>query len=52
MQEMQETRVPALGWEDPLKQEMATPSSVLAWKVPWTEGIAESQTRLSTHTNV
>ena len=26
-----------LGWEDPLEKEMATPSSVLAWKIPWTE---------------
>ena len=26
-----------LNWEDPLKEEMATPSSILAWKIPWTE---------------
>ena len=25
------------GWEDPLKEEMATPSSILAWKIPWAE---------------
>ena len=34
---MQETPVPFLGWEDPLEKEMATHSSVLAWKIPWTE---------------
>ena len=32
---MQETQVGSLGWEDPLKKEMATHSSTLAWKVPW-----------------
>ena len=35
--EVQETRVPSLGWEDPLEKEMATHSSTLAWKIPWTE---------------
>ena len=34
---MQETRVPSLGWEDPLEKEMAAHSSMLAWKIPWTE---------------
>ena len=34
---MQETQVPSLGWEDPLEKEMATHSSTLAWKIPWTE---------------
>ena len=34
MQEMQETRVQCLGEEDPLEQEMATHSSILAWKIP------------------
>ena len=34
---MQETWVWSLGWEDPLEKEMATHSSVLAWKIPWTE---------------
>ena len=29
--------VRSLGWEDPLEEEMATHSSVLAWKIPWTE---------------
>ena len=33
---MQETQVRSLGWEDPLKEEMATHSSILAWKIPWT----------------
>ena len=35
--EMQETRVRSLGGEDPLEKEMATHSSILAWKIPWTE---------------
>ena len=30
-----ETQVPSLGWEDPLEKEMATHSSILAWKIPW-----------------
>ena len=34
---MQETQVQSLGWEDPLEKEMATHSSTLAWKIPWTE---------------
>ena len=34
---MQETWVQSLGWEDPLEKEMATHSSTLAWKIPWTE---------------
>ena len=34
---MQETRVRPLGWEDPLEKEMATHSSILAWRIPWTE---------------
>ena len=34
---MQETRVRSLGWEDPLEKEMSTHSSVLAWRIPWTE---------------
>ena len=33
----QETWVPPLGWEDLLEEGMATPSSVLAWEIPWTE---------------
>ena len=34
---MQETRVQSLGWEDPLEKRMATHSSILAWRMPWTE---------------
>ena len=37
MQETQEKRVLSLGWEVPLEEEMATHSSILAWKIPWTE---------------
>ena len=33
---MQETRVRSLGWEDPLENEMAAHSSILALKIPWT----------------
>ena len=49
---MQETQVQFLGQEDPLEKEMATHSSILAWKIPWTEepdrlqptGLQESDT--------
>ena len=34
---MQETQVQFLGWGDPLEKEMATHSSILAWRIPWTE---------------
>ena len=34
---MWETRVQSLGWEEALEKEMATHSSTLAWKIPWTE---------------
>ena len=34
---MQETWVQSLGWEDPLEEEMATYSNILAGKIPWTE---------------
>ena len=37
MQEIQERQVQSLGWEDPLEEEMATHSSILAWEIPWTE---------------
>ena len=37
MQETQETQVRSLGREDPLEEGMATPSSILAWRIPWTE---------------
>ena len=50
---IQETQVQALGWEDPLEKEMATQSSILAWRISWTEepgrlhtvhGVVKSQT--------
>ena len=34
---MQETWVQSLGWEDPLEKEMATHSSIFAWRIPWAE---------------
>ena len=37
MQETQEMWIQSLGWEDPLEEEMATDSSILAWRIPWTE---------------
>ena len=37
MKEPQETWVQSLGREDPLEEEMATCSNILAWKIPWTE---------------
>ena len=49
---MQETRVQSMEWEDPLETGMAIHSSILAWKIPWTEdpgglqvyGVAKSWT--------
>ena len=57
---MQETWVQSLGWEDPLEKEMAAHSSILAWRIPWTEdpdrqqsvGVTKSRTRLSDFTLV
>ena len=48
---MQETWVRSLGQKDPLEKEMATHSSILAWRITWAEepGVAKSQTRLSRH---
>ena len=40
---MWETWVRSLSWEDPLEKEMATYSSILAWKIPWTEEPGELQ---------
>ena len=37
MQELQKTQVRSLGGEDPLEEGMATHSSILAWRIPWTE---------------
>ena len=41
---MQETRVRSLGWEDPLEKERAIHSSILAWKMLWTEELGWLQT--------
>ena len=40
---MQETRVQSLGQEDPLEEEMATHSSILVWRIPWTEELSGLQ---------
>ena len=40
---MQETQVQSLGWEDPLEKGMVTHSSILAWRIPWTDGTGELQ---------
>ena len=37
--EIQETQVQSLGQEDPLEKKMATHSSILAWRIPWTEEV-------------
>ena len=49
---MREIRVQSLDWEDPLEKEMATHSSILAWKIPWMEEPSrlQSMTRLSDFT--
>ena len=39
MQEMKELQVGFLSWKDPLKKEMATHFSILAWKTPWTDAV-------------
>ena len=55
---MQDVQVLSLGREDPLEKEMATLSSILAWKIPWLEEpgglqfvVSQSQLRLRVHTN-
>ena len=40
---MQETRAVSLGWEDPLDKGMANHSSILAWRIPWTEELGGLQ---------
>ena len=40
---MWETWVPSLSWEDPLEKEMATHSSILAWRIPWMEELGGLQ---------
>ena len=47
MQETQEMQVQSLGGEDPLEKEMATHSSILAWKTPWAEEIGGLQSKRS-----
>ena len=42
---MQETCIRSLGWEDPLQEGMATHSSILAWRILWTEEPGELQSR-------
>ena len=42
---MQKTWVQSLGWEDPLEEEKAIDSSILAWKIPWTEKPGRIQSR-------
>ena len=53
---VQETLVRSLGWKDPLGKGMATHSSIVAWRIPWTDdlgrpqsscAVSKSQTRLS-----
>ena len=57
MQKTQEMWVLSLGQEDPLEEEMATHSSIPAWRIPWSEEpgglqsmVSQSRTRLSPHT--
>ena len=56
MQETQETQVRSVGSEDPLEEGLATHSSILAWRIPWTEepgrlqSIGSHRVRLSMHT--
>ena len=41
VQEVQKTQVQSLGQEDPLEEDVAARSSILAWKIPWTEDLVE-----------
>ena len=43
MKEMQKMKIQSLGQEDPLEEGMATHSSILAWRIPWTEEPGEVQ---------
>ena len=58
LHEMWETQVQSLGWEDPLEKEMASHSSILAWRILWTKepgglyivlGVTESDTSEQLH---
>jgi len=44
---MQDTWVQSLGWEDPLEKGMANHSSILAWRIPWTEEPCRPQSKES-----
>ena len=49
---MWETQVRSLGWEDPLEKDMATHSSILAWRISWTEepgGLQSLESQKVTH---
>ena len=61
MQETQETQVQSLGQEDLLEEEMTPHSSIVVWKIPWTEELdwkipwpwdCKDQTQLSTHMHI
>ena len=54
IQEVQQIWVRSPGWKDPLEEEMATCSCIIAWKIPWTEESIGLQrvTWLSTHTHL
>ena len=45
MQETEETWIPSLGWEDPLKEEIETHSNIFAWRIPWTEELGGLQSK-------
>ena len=49
MQETQETWIRSLGGEDSLEEEMATHSSILAWKIPWTDEPGGLQQSMGLH---
>ena len=49
---MPETWFPSLGQEDPLEEEMVTHSSILAWKIPWTEGEDPLEEEMVTHSSI
>ena len=52
MQKTQETWVQSLGQEDPLEEEIATHSSILTWRIPWTEGSSWKQSMESQELDV
>ena len=48
---VQETRVQSLGWEDPLEKGMATHSIILAWRIPWSMGVTQSDVTECLHSH-